>query len=154
MLYVSSKNNNGLYGVTDTDDGVEEFLSKEQLLNIVKSEDLDIDGVDAYNNMLCPVKLQNETVRLFKSGKVHLAISTMTLENEAFGLRFKSKPTRGEMSFVHHDVINISRRGVNSFSFDKGSSKSYRSGLTLDDILTVIESYNNWILEDCKIGRF
>lgn len=150
MFYISSiKDNN--FGVTDTEDGVEEFYTRTQILQFSKS--LDIDGVDISSNLICIVKPVKETIRLFKQGKVHLAISTMTINNDSFGLRFKSKPTGGEMNFVKHQVLNVSRSGVNSFSYDLGYSKSYRSGLTLDDILTVFEQFSGWTLESCGLER-
>lgn len=150
MFYISSiKDNN--FGVTDTEDGVEEFYTRTQILQFSKS--LDIDGVDISSNLICIVKPVKETIRLFKQGKVHLAISTMTINNNSFGLRFKSKPTGGEMNFVKHQVLNVSRSGVNSFSYDLGYSKSYRSGLTLDDILTVFEQFSGWTLESCGLER-
>lgn len=150
MFYISSiKDNN--FGVTDTKDGVEEFYSKAQIFQF--SKNLDIDGVDTADNLICIVKPVNETVRLFKQGKVHLAISTMTINNDSFGLRFKSKPTGGELRFVNHQVLNVSRSGANSFNYDLGYSKSYRSGLTFDDILIVFEQFDNWVLETCILGR-
>ena len=150
MFYISSiKDNN--FGVTDTEDGVEEFYTRTQILQFSKS--LDIDGVDTADNLICIVKPVKETIRLFKQGKVHLAISTMTINNDSFGLRFKSKPTGGELRFVNHQVLNVSRSGVNSFSYDLGYSKSYRSGLTLDDILTVFEQFSGWTLESCGLER-
>lgn len=150
MYYISSiKDNN--FGVTDTKDGVEEFYTRAQIFQF--SKNLDIDGVDTATNLICVVKPVNETVRLFKQGKVHLAISTMTLNNSYFGLRFKSKPTGGEMSFVKHQVLNVSRSGANSFNYDLGYSRSYRSGLTFDDILMVFEKFSGWILENCDLER-
>lgn len=150
MFYISSiKDNN--FGVTDTEDGVEEFYTRTQIFQFSKS--IDIDGVDTADNLICIVKPVKETIRLFKQGKVHLAISTMTINNDSFGLRFKSKPTGGKMNFVKHQVLNVSRSGVNSFSYDLGYSKSYRSGLTLDDILTVFEQFSGWTLESCGLER-
>lgn len=154
MFYVSSKNDKGLFGVTDTTDGVEDFFTREKLLEIESELKLDIDGVDIKDNMVCIVKPEKETLRLFQQGKVHLAISTMTLNNTTFGLSFESKPTSGEMRFVKHQCINISRRGVNYYSYDLGYSKSYRSGLTLDDIMTVVEQFSGWRLKSCKIGSY
>lgn len=154
MFYVSSKNDKGQFGVTDTSDGVEEFFQKEKLLEIESKLNLGIDGVDIKNNTVCIVKPEKETLRLFQQGKVHLAISTMTLNNTTFGLSFESKPTSGEMRFVKHQCINISRRGVNYYSYDMGYSKSYRSGLTLDNIMTVVEQFSGWRLKSCKIGSY
>ena len=153
MYYVSSvKNidNSRLYGITDTKDGVEEFYSANDILKF--AETLDIDGVDLHARQVFVVKLKSETIKLFKSGKIHLAISTMSLENSYY-IKFKSKPTSGEMSFVRNQGINISRRGINDFSFDLGTSKSYRSGLTLDDILTVLEGFSSWRIVDAGAGR-
>ena len=151
MFYVSSKKEN-LFGVTDTEDNVTEYYTKSDILKI--SQDVEIDGVDLAENMLCMVKMPAETVSLFKQGNIHLALSSMTLNNPYFGLRFQSKPTEGEMTFVNHQVLNISRTGVNSFSYDLGYSKSYRSGLTLDDIMMLFERFSNWSIEKCKLGRF
>lgn len=151
MFYISSKKND-LYGVTDTQDGKEEFYSRDTILSFVRNQGIEIDGVGSHS--LCKVVLPKDTVTLFKQGKINLAVSSMTLSNESFGLRFKSKPTGREMSFVHNDCLNISRIDVNSFSYDKGSSKSYRSGLELDDILVILEGYSNWKLIDAKVGRF
>ena len=154
MFYVSSKNEEGLFGVTDTDDGIEEFYTRSDLFKIASNNGFEIDGLDFFDNLVCVVKNKKDTLRLFNQGKVHLAISTMTLKNDRFGLKFKSKPTSGEMSFVSNQVVNISRNGVNSFSFDLGHSKSYRSGLTLDDIMMVLERFDGWKLVDCNIGGF
>ena len=153
MFYVSSKNN-GLFGVIDTDDNVEEFYTKEKLLQIVSNLNLEIDGVDIEDDAVCIVKPIKETVRLFRQGKVHLAISTMSIENNRVGIRLRSKSTSGEMSFVDNKCINISRRGINDYSFDLGYSKSYRSGLTLDDILIVVEGFSNYNIVDSNIGGY
>lgn len=154
MFYVSSKNDKGQFGVTDTTDGVEDFFQKEKLLEIESELKLDIDGVDIKNNAVCIVKPEKETLRLFQQGKVHLAISTMTLNNTTFGLHFESKPTGGEMHIISRQCINISRRGVNYYSYDLGYSKSYRSGLTLDDIMAVVGQFSSWRLKSCKIGSY
>ena len=96
------------------------------------------------------------TIRLIKEGKIHLALNTMSVRNNCIGIRFKSKPTKGEMSFVHRETLNISRSGLNNYSYDKGSSKSYRSGDVLEDILSEIEWYlkSGWTIIDIKSGRF
>lgn len=154
MFYVSSVKD-GFYGVTDTTDGVEDFHTKEELIHLVKNRNFEIDGVDVLDNAVCPVRPLLDTVRLFKEGKVHLAISTMSLSNDSIGLRFRSKPSKGEISFVSNAVFNISRRGVNCFSCDFGSSSSYRGGLTFDEIMTVLEQqFAHWRLSECKKGRF
>lgn len=46
MLYVSKHNKkNDTYGVTDTDDGTTQFVSKQSLLKYTKTYGLDIKGV-------------------------------------------------------------------------------------------------------------
>lgn len=148
MYYISSKVGEA-YGVTDTSDSTEEFYSKAQLLKIARG--IDIDGVDLADNLVCVIKPVKETVRLFRQGQYHLALSSMTLENITFGLSFASN--RGNCGIVKHRVLNISRSGVNSFSCDLGYSKSYRSGLTLDDILSVYESFGQYTLKEVVVGR-
>lgn len=155
MFYVSRINHelDGIkYGITDTKDGVEEFYSKAQIFQFSKS--LDIDGVDISDNKICIVKTIEQTLRLFRSGDVHLALSTMSIKNNTIGIRFRSKPTGGSLRFVNNQVLNVSRSGVNYFSYDTGSSKSYRSGLTLDDILMVFESMKSYTIVDCIEGRY
>ena len=46
MFYVSSRNDKGLFGVTDTKDNIEEFYTKDDLLQIVSTSMFCIDGVD------------------------------------------------------------------------------------------------------------
>lgn len=154
MFYISSKNGEQ-YGVTDTDDNVEDLFTRDELFNLVEKQNIEIDGVDTSSHIICIVKPVRETARLFRQGKVHLAVSTMSIENNSVGIRFKSKPTSGEMKFVSNKCINIARRGVNDYSFDLGNSKSYRSGLTLDDILMTIESlFKGWTITETKEGRY
>lgn len=152
MFYVSSKKDE-LFGVVDTSDNSEEFYNKDSLLSIVRYNNIEIDGVDIDENYVCIVKPESETVRLFRQGKVHLALSTMTIQNTTFSISFKSKPTKGEMRFVSNRVLNVSRSGVNSFSFDLGYSKSYRSEVTLDDIMIVFEQFRGWTIDAAKVGR-
>lgn len=148
MFYVSSKNNDN-WGVTDTEDGIEDFFTKPQLLKIARK--VEIDGVDTFSSSICIVKSIDETVRLFKQGKVHLALSTMSIENKTVAIKFKSKPTKGEMKFVSHKCIRVARSSVNEYNFDLDSSKSYRSGLTLDDVLMIFENnFNGWQIEDVR----
>lgn len=45
MYYVSSKQRNGTYGITDTEDGVTEYYTAEQIISFVKDMKLKIDGV-------------------------------------------------------------------------------------------------------------
>ena len=154
MFYVNNKNDD-LYGVIDTDDNVDDFFTRDELFNFVEKQNIEIDGVDTSSHTICIVKPVKETVRLFRQGKVHLAVSTMSIENNRVGVRFKSKPTSGEMKFVSNGCINIARRGVNDYSFDLGNSKSYRSGLTLDDILMTIESlFRGWTITEAKEGSY
>lgn len=155
MFYISSKNGEQ-YGVTDTDDNVEDLFTRDELFNLVEKLSIEIDGVDISSHAICIVKPVEETVRLFKQGKIHLAISTMSIENNWVSVKCKSKPTGGELKFVTNGCLNISRCGVNDYSFDLGNSKSYKSGLTLDDILVVIESLfiRGWNITDAKEGRY
>ena len=150
MLYVSEKQKNN-YGVVDTDDGSMEFYEKETLLNIVKRYNIEIDGVDIKDGYVIPVVTENETLDLLQQNNIHLALSTMTLQGTWFCLRLSSKPTKGEMHFVSNAVLNISRTGVNRFSIDIGSSKSYRSDMTLDDVLASI--WSKYYIKECKKGR-
>lgn len=151
MFYISSRVNNK-FGITDSKDGLEEFYIKEDILKMVNNLGIEIDGVGCNN--ICVVEQANKTLSNFRLGLMHKGLSTMTLSNQSFGLRFKSRPTNGEMSFVSSECINISRCDINEFSYDRGNSKTYRSGLTLDDILMVLERYSNWSLVECRIGRY
>lgn len=146
MYWVSSKKDN-LYGVTDTSDNVETYFTARELIEIAVEDSVEIDGVSVDEGKVCIVRLKNDTIRLFKQGKVHLAISTMSLQTDTIGLRFERRVNRCGSTFILKEVLNIARSGVNSYSFDKGNSKSYRGGLTLDDIMTVVEGYlSNWKL--------
>lgn len=151
MFYVSSRKGNNV-GIKDTKDGVEEFYPLDFVLKQAKQ--VEIDGVDLCTGNVCIVKPSEVTVKLFRDGNYHLAISTMSIFNNTVGLKFESKPTKDELTFVSKQVLNISRSGINSYSFDLGSSKSYRSGLVIDDILIVMERFSNWKLVDCKKGRY
>lgn len=42
MFYISSKSNDGLLGVTDLKDGVEEYHSLDNIKNIITSTKIDI----------------------------------------------------------------------------------------------------------------
>jgi hypothetical protein len=148
MLYVSSKNGSK-YGITDTDDGVEEFLTAQELFKIVNTEQIEIDGVDIYESQIGLVKPAKETLSLIRNGKLHLAVSTMTMQGIWFGIAFRSKP-RGR--FVSNEVVNISRRSVNNYAIDKGNPKSYKGDLTLDDLLIYLEQYQGWSIEKCRMN--
>lgn len=45
MLYISRCKNFDTYGVVDTDDGVEEFLTLEQIIDVINVQGIMIDGV-------------------------------------------------------------------------------------------------------------
>ena len=152
MFYIKSLDN-GMYAVHDTSDGVTEEYTKGTLLRIAENG-IDIDGVSVHEGLICVVVPAEETERQLQKGLVHLALSKMTLSNQSFGIRFKSRPTSGELKFASHEVINISRRGVNDFCMDRGNSKSYRSGLTLDDVLMNFPSSDSWSIESVKLGRY
>lgn len=148
MFYVSSKVKDK-YGITDTSDGVEEFYTKKDILNLVNKFNIEISGIDTDSN-ICIVVPPNVTAKLFREGKIHQAISSMTIDNTRFGIVFRSKPNK--YNFVNNAVINISRRGVNSYNLDKGTSSSFMSGLTLDDVLIILDNFENWSIRNVKIG--
>ena len=148
MFYVSSKVKDK-YGITDTLDGVEEFYTKKDILDLVNKFHLEILGVDIDSN-ICIVVPLNVTAKLFREGKIYQAISSMTIDNTRFGIVFRSKPNK--YNFVNNAVINISRRGVNSYNLDKGTSSSFMSGLTLDDVLIILDNFENWSIRNVKIG--
>lgn len=150
MFYVSRAVDRTHFGVIDTEDGKEDIFSSAELMKI--SETIDIDGVGS--EYICPVKPLKETVSILRHNDLHLALSTMSMNNERIGIRVKSKPTSGEICFVDHKVINICRRDVNDFCVDTGSSKSYQSGLTLDDVFRFFSAYKGWTIEAVNIGGF
>lgn len=153
MYWVSSKKDD-LYGVTDTRDNVENFFTAKELFEIIAEDKVEIDGVDTEDMKICLVKLADDTVRLFKQGKVHLAVCTMTLSGRWFGLKFRSKPTGGEMSMVRNRIVNICRNGVNSYSIDMGTSKTYVGCISLDDVLMFLERFHGWCLTEVVKRRF
>jgi hypothetical protein len=154
MLYVSSRKLDGRFGVTDTDDNVEDIVTKNELISLANKYELEIDGVDLYNNQVVIVKLPKDTLNAFKTGNFHLAISTMSLDGIAFGFKFRSKPTGGSMSFVRNEIVNIRRQDYCSYTIDNGTSKSMMSGVPLDSVLTYMEQFENWTITDYKVGRF
>lgn len=149
MFYISKRIDNNHFCVLDTSDNVEEVYTSEQLREI--SETIDINGVG--DEGICLVKTPNEILSILRSNDLHLAISTMPFYVD-FGIRIKSKPTGGEMSFVHHQCINLRRKDVNNFSIDTGTSKSTHSDLTLDDVLMYFSNYQGWVVEKVQRGRF
>jgi hypothetical protein len=72
---------------------------------------------------------------------------------ETISLRFKSKPTGGEMTFVSNIGINIERSGINNFCIDFGTSSTTRSHLSLDEAFLILDEYRNWRLVDIRKGR-
>lgn len=121
---------NNHFCVKDTSDNVEEAYTSEQLKEISKT--IDINGVG--DEGICPVKTPKEIVSLLMHNDLHLAVSTMPFYID-FGIRLKSKPTGGEMTFVHNRCVNFYRKDVNNFTLDSGSSKSTQLDVTLDDVL-------------------
>ena len=89
---------------------------------------------------------------LLFNGKYEEALKEMPYEYESFGIRLKSKPLGSEMIFVHKDVINVWKNGENEFSYDNGYSSSYRSSLTLDEMVKVFDGYKDWKITDIKMG--
>lgn len=149
MFYISKRIDSSHFCVTDTSDNVEEPYTSEQLREISKS--VEINGVG--DEGICPVKTPKEIVSLLMHNDLHLAVSTMPFY-EDFGMLLKSKPTRGEMNFVSNMCINICRKDVNTFSLDLGTSKSYNSGMTLDEVLTYFSQYQGWSIVEVKRGRY
>lgn len=149
MFYISKRIDSSHFCVTDTSDNVEEPYTSGQLREISKS--VEINGVG--NEGICPVKTPKEIVSLLMHNDLHLAISTMPFYTD-FGIKMKSKPTGGEMTFVHHKCINFYRKDVNSFTLDAGSSKSTQSDVTLDDVLVYFSQYHGWTIEEAKRGRY
>lgn len=62
MFYVSTVKNSNCIGVTDTKDGVEEFLHNKQLVELCKKYRVVIYGSDIYNNIAecIPIKLDQQ----------------------------------------------------------------------------------------------
>lgn len=50
MFYISSKSSNGLLGITDSSDNVEEFYSVDEIAKLIKSNKLDIWGFGNSSN--------------------------------------------------------------------------------------------------------
>lgn len=151
MFYVASFNRESRkFGVIDTNDGVEEFYTEEELLSIVDKNIAEIDGVDTREKHACIVKPTSETLKLFKQGNFHLALSTMSISNQRIEVMFQSKRTIGGMTQVLKHIINVARSGVNRYSFDKGYSKSFRCDLTLDDIMMVFENMQGSVVNAGK----
>ena len=158
MFYVSStvvvnvaNHHEILWGVTDSEDNIEEFYLSSQLLNL--NGVIDIDGVDYHSGLICVVKPKSHTLTLLKRREFHSALRTMTLKNESFGLAFKRMVNK-DAGLVTHKILNIARSGVNNFNINLGYSKSYRSGLTIDDVMAVCDEFANWTLKDAIIGEF
>lgn len=145
MYWVSSKKDN-LYGVTDTMDNVENFFTAKELFEIIAEDKVEIDGADTVDRKICLVKLVDDTIRLFRQGKIHLAVCTMSLSGCWFGLKFRSNPIPGELFMVKNRIVNISRQGVNSYSLDMGTSKTYANNITLDDVLMFLSRFEGWSL--------
>lgn len=149
MFYISKRVDSNHFCVLDTSDNVEETYTSEQLKEI--SRTIDINGVG--DEGICPVKTPKEVVSILRSNDLHLAVSIMPFF-EDFGMRLKSKPTGGEMSFVSNICINIRRKDVNNFSLDLGTSKSYIGDMTLDEVLTYFGQYQGWVINEVKRGRY
>lgn len=149
MFYVSRRLDDTHFGVTDTEDGKEDIFTASELRKL--DDTYEINGVG--NEGICPVRTPNEVLSILRSNDLHLAISVMPFYEE-FGIKIKSKPTGGEMTFVHHQCVNLRRTDVNSFCLDNGTSKSSRSGLTIDDVLIYFSQYQGWTIESVQRGRY
>lgn len=149
MFYVSRRLDDTHFGVIDTEDGKEDIFTASELRKL--DDTYEINGVG--NEGICPVRTPNEVLSILRSNDLHLAISVMPFYEE-FGIKIKSKPTGGEMTFVHHQCVNLWRTDVNSFRLDNGTSKSSRSGLTIDDVLIYFSQYQGWTIESVQRGRY
>lgn len=141
------------YGVIDTDDNVVDLFTKKELLDIESKGIASIDGVDLQAGAVFIVSPAKETIKLIKARDYGNALDTLTTR-ETIGIKFKTKPTTGDIVMVHHEVLNISRDGIDSFSFDRGSSKSYRSGLSETAMYKVLRDFNGWLIDNVKIGAW
>lgn len=149
MFYVSRRLDDTHFGIIDTEDGKEDIFTASELRKL--DDTYEINGVG--NEGICPVRTPNEVLSILRSNDLHLAISVMPFYEE-FGIKIKSKPTGGEMTFVHHKCVNLRRIDVNSFRLDNGTSKSSRSGLTIDDVLIYFSQYQGWTIESVQRGRY
>lgn len=149
MFYVSRRLDDTHFGVTDTEDGKEDIFTASELRKL--DDTYEINGVG--NEGICLVRTPNEVLSILRSNDLHLAISVMPFYEE-FGIKIKSKPTGGEMTFVHHQCVNLWRTDVNSFRLDNGTSKSSRSCLTIDDVLIYFSQYQGWTIESVQRGRY
>lgn len=149
MFYISKRIDSNHFCVIDTSDNVEETYSADELRKIAKT--VEINGVG--DEGICPVKTPKEIVSLLMHNDLHLAVSTMPFYID-FGIRLKSKPTGGEMNFVHNQCVNFCRKDVNNFTLDSGNSKSTQFNVTLDDVLIYFSQYQGWTITEIKKGRF
>lgn len=140
MFYIDSKKSDGTYGVIDTKDNIKEFYTEKQL----RSFGVDIFGL--YDDCIFVSGTPNLISYLCRNGRYKDMIKRMPLYY-TFTIRFKSRPTKGEMSFVSNYVIEIRRSDENTYSlFDE--NRRYR---TLDEVSlvnTVSWYFNNNILSD------
>ena len=149
MLYVKSKKSDVL-GIFDTDDNTLEYYALSDVLALVKTGKLEINGVDSAAGQVCTVVLFDDTRELVKRGKFNEALSSMLIHS-GFGVIF----TKRAGEFVENKTVNIYRNGFDDFSFDFRSSKSYRSGLTLKEMHEYLGSYfRNYQIKGCTEGRF
>lgn len=90
MFYVSSiPNEHYKIGVTDTEDGVEDFFTNKELAKIVKEDKINVYGVSYYNyKVTCTVLKPNQTInsselqrRLADWKKVHNQWTGEPVEN-------------------------------------------------------------------------
>ena len=62
MFYVSCLSPSGLIGVTDTNDGVEEFYKNNEIVSIIESKKAKIFGVSVFNHKAEPTALTIDRV--------------------------------------------------------------------------------------------
>ena len=62
MFYVSCVSPSGLIGVTDTNDGVEEFYKNSEIVSIIESKKAKIFGVSVFNHKAEPTALTIDRV--------------------------------------------------------------------------------------------
>jgi hypothetical protein len=156
-VYIQSKQKVGnqiKYIMADTDrPNFKKIGTKQEILNAERKYHFNIDGVDLKSNDICVVVPIKDTIDMIKYGDRKQALATMSTNMETISLRFKSKPTGGEMTFVSNIGINIERSGINNFCIDFGTSSTTRSHLSLDEAFLILDEYRNWRLVDIRKGR-
>jgi hypothetical protein len=156
-VYIQSKQkvgNQTKYIMADTDrPNFKKMGTKQEILNAERKYHFGIDGVDLDANDICVVVPIRDTIDMLRYGDRKQALATMTMSAETISLRFKSKPTSGELAFVSNVGINIERYGINNFWIDFGVASTTRSHLSLDEAFLILDEYRNWRPVDIRKGR-